>query len=505
MKKLFLLVSAALALVLPARATWSIVVVNHRTGEVAVAGATCIPQLNLMQAIPVAVVGKGGGVIQASGDPAGLLIIHAGLLAGEDPALILQDVLDAAQSPGQHQIGIVSFDGAPVTFTGRSAQAAKGGVVGEVGDLSYAIQGNVLTSSQVWLSAEQALLSTPGDLGQKVLAAMEAARSWGGDGRCSCSITSATSCGAPPPGFTKSAHCGFVIVARMGDVDSPCTQSQNCATGSYYMKLNVAGANAQARDPDPVLQLQAKYDTWRAAHLGRPDGVRSTVDAVQSLPADGVTRRKVTVRLVDLEGVPLASGGATVAVATLDGLPSLASVGPVVDNGDGSYSFELVAGTQPGLDTFVITADDGIGKATLYPYLAVRLDQPAPLHAGFDTVSASRGATVPFVVDVPSKPKGVYWILGSLSGTSASLGPGPFSVPLVPDSFLWTTFRLAGTPGLLPGTHGFLDASGRAEGAFVAGPGQLLSLAGMRIDWAASVLGKGPPLGTNAVGFDVVP
>ena len=63
----------------------------------------------------------------------------------------------------------------------------------------------------------------------------------------------------------------------------------------------------------------------------------------------------------------------------------------------------------------------------------------------------------------------------------------------------------AGTPGMLPGTHGFLDAGGRAEGAFVAGPGQLLALAGMRIDWAASVLGKGPPLATNAVGFDVLP
>ena len=180
-------------------------------------------------------------------------------------------------------------------------------------------------------------------------------------------------------------------------------------------------------------------------------------------------------------------------------------MGPIVDNGDGSYTFELVAGTQTGLDTFVITADDGVEKATLYPYLDVRLDAPAPLHAGFDVVSASRGATVPFVLDVPSKPKGVYWILGSLSGTSSSLGPGPFSVPLVPDAFLWTTFRFAGTPGMLPGTQGFLDANGRAEGAFVAGPGQLLALAGMRIDWAASVLGKGKPLGTNPVGFDVVP
>jgi hypothetical protein len=336
------------------------------------------------------------------------------------------------------------------------------------------------------------------------MAAMEAARALGGDGRCSCSINNATGCGAPPPGFTKSAHCGFVIVARIGDVDAPCDPNKGCAQGSYYMILNVAGQNAGNPDPDPVLQLQTKYDAWRANHVGRPDGILSTVDAVQSMPADGATKRTVTVRLADVDGAPLASGGASVVVATVDGLPSLASVGPVVDNGDGSYAFELTSGTRVGLDRFVITADDGAEKATLYPYLDVRLDAPAPLHAGFDAVSASRGATVPFVVSEPSKPKGVYWILGSLSGTVPGLRFGPFTVPLNPDTFTWSTFRLAGS-AMLPGTQGFLDASGRAEGAFVAGPGQLLSLAGARIDWAAVVLGKGPPLATNAVGFDVLP
>ncbi|MCI0636242.1 MAG: DUF1028 domain-containing protein, partial [Actinobacteria bacterium] len=371
LRKYAFLLFSALVLAVPASATWSIVVVNTRTGEVAVAGATCIPRLNLLQAIPVLVVGQGAGVIQASGDPDGLLIIHAGLLAGEDPALILAQVLAAAQSPAQHQIGIVSFAGAPVTFTGGRAQAAKGGVVGEVGDLIYAIQGNVLTGSPVWLEAESALLSTPGDLGQKVMAAMEAARAFGGDGRCSCSITAPTSCGVPPPAPFKSAHCGFVVVSRIGDVDSPCSQSSNCATGSYYLKLNVKGAQADPNDPDPVLQLQGDYATWRANRAGRPDGILSTVEAVQSLPADGVTRRTVTIELVDLDGVPLTSGGATVEVTTVDGGPSLSSVGPVTDHGDGSYSFELTAGTQVGLDRFVISADDGVIQATLYPYLEV--------------------------------------------------------------------------------------------------------------------------------------
>ena len=227
---------------------------------------------------------------------------------------------------------------------------------------------------------------------------------------------------------------------------------------------------------------------------------------MDSLPADGVTRRTVTVRLVDVDGTPLSSGGATVEVSTADGGPSLATVGAVSDHGDGSYSFPLTAGTQAGLDRFVITASDGFVEATLYPYLAVRHDERAPLHVGFDSISATRGAHVPFVVDVASKPKGHYLILGTLSGTMPGMRRGRLTLPLNPDSFTHTTLVHADDPGLLPGTRGKLDRAGRAEGGFVEPPRELmLALVGQRLDWAALVLGKGPPLATNSVGFDVVP
>ena len=51
------------------------------------------------------------------------------------------------------------------------------------------------------------------------MAAMQAARSMGGDGRCSCSPTLPTSCGSPPPSFTKSAHIAYMMVARAGDTE----------------------------------------------------------------------------------------------------------------------------------------------------------------------------------------------------------------------------------------------------------------------------------------------
>ena len=56
-KRILALALAFLLLVDTARATWSIVVVNHRTGEVCVASATCISNFDLKPALCVLRVG----------------------------------------------------------------------------------------------------------------------------------------------------------------------------------------------------------------------------------------------------------------------------------------------------------------------------------------------------------------------------------------------------------------------------------------------------------------
>ena len=114
--------------------------------------------------------------------------------------------------------------------------------------------------------------------------ASEAARALGGDGRCSCTVGAPTSCGVPPPNFTKSAHVGFIVLARIGDVDGVCNPTVGCSSGRYYLNLNVIGSN---RAPDPVLTLQADYALWRAALAGRPDQVHST--AALDAPALAIT------------------------------------------------------------------------------------------------------------------------------------------------------------------------------------------------------------------------
>ncbi len=477
----------------PAQATWSVVAVDRRTGEVCVAIATCIPRSDLSAGVAVIVVGKGGAVSQSLGDTgaAARMVIFDGLQNGDSPAEIRRRLQEEDPMWASKQFGIVDFLNEPEAFgAGGSARKA---VSGETGDILYAIQGNVLAGRRVIDECEAAFRSASGDLGQRVMAAMERAREFGGDGRCSCLMGGPDDCGAPPPGFVKSAHSACMLLARIGDIDGVCGQPTGCANGDYTLRLIVRGAN---QHPDPIITLRSLYDTWRADRAGRPDGILSQVDGVDSLPADGETERTFTIRLVDVEGVPLAHGGAALTVLP-EGGSSHANLGPVVDHGDGSYSFALRAGTTSGLDRLVITAADDLVDETLHPVLEVRSDARKPLHVGFDAVSASAGAKVPFVVDVPARAGEKYWLFATVTGSLR----GPLVLKPTPEFFPF----LPGTSPFYPAPPGRLDARGRADVAFDAPAGLLAPLIGLRVHWTAAVLGQGGLLTTNTMRFDVHP
>ncbi|MEO2163181.1 MAG: DUF1028 domain-containing protein [bacterium] len=213
-----------------AQATWSVVVVNKKTGEVCMATATCIMGTGLENMVPVIVVGKGAGASQVfvlSGAQ-NRKIMFSGFKNGILPARILDLIVKSDSGVEWRGFGIVSFAGPPVSFLGDQAGEGKGTVSGETDELIYAIQGSGLAGAAVVLAAEQALLVTPGDLSMRVMMAMEAARSMGGDGRCSCNPAAADSCGSPPPSFDKSAHQALMFLARPGDKNGSCTGKEGC-------------------------------------------------------------------------------------------------------------------------------------------------------------------------------------------------------------------------------------------------------------------------------------
>ena len=376
---------ATLALLLftgQALATWSIVVVDLVTGEVCVACATCIENFNLRRAVSIIAEEAGGGASQAFGAPTTTrILINDLLLMGVPPEEILSQIETFDNQFQFRQFGIVDLAGRTAAHTGTGTGDWAGHVTGRVGNLVYAIQGNVLTGAPVVAEAEAALINTPGDLGQRVMAAMEAAQAMGGDGRCSCNPTAPTSCGSPPATFTKSAHVGFFLIARPGD--EPYCTSFGCGFGDLYFFINKAGLGAS--DPDPVFEIRIKYDEWRNALDGRPDGSLSTVFSYTNETTPGSTTPvSFVLDLADVDGDLLTTGGATISLEHDPASAGLATLHQFTDHLDGTYTVEVMPGSGAGLDQLRFIVDDGIRPVTLWPptRLLHRTPAPAPLSAG---------------------------------------------------------------------------------------------------------------------------
>lgn len=348
-------------------ATWSIVIADSETREVAIGTVTCLNNYDLLAIVPVVVVGKGAGACQASGDFNGIRrpIIFEQLQLGTPPDEILA-LLAGITGHQSRQYGIADTQARMITFTGSQCLQWAGGVVGQQGTLVYAIQGNILAGNCVVPAIEQALLGTAGDIPARLMAGMQAARQTGGDGRCSCSPSNPTSCGCPPHSFNKSGHIGGMVVARVGDTDDPVCNASGCADGDYFMRLNVS--YQPSGNPDPVVQLQELFDTWRASLNGRPDAIQSTVTFdPATLPPNGTATGAMLVTLNDWSGAPISVPIQSLTVVHAPGSAELSTIGTPVDNDDGTFMVPLIAGTQPGTDLFRITVDDGFRPVVLAP------------------------------------------------------------------------------------------------------------------------------------------
>lgn len=495
-----------LGLCLPAaRATWSIVVVNTRTGEVAVASATCLDGFDLEFFLPVIVPGVGAAAAQSIVDSSGVnrRKIWDLLQAGVDPQSIVQQLAIGDPQYQGRQYGITSFQHFPATFTGNNAGAAKYGIAGVSDDLRYAIQGNVLVGVLPVYAAESALLSTPGDLSQKLIAAMEAARAAGGDGRCSCNPVAPTSCGAPPPNFQYSAYTGFVIVSRVGDSLGLCGGATGCANGQYYLNLNaVSGPGG----PEPVLLLGTAYNTWRANQAGYADHVQSKLTrSAPRAPADGVTRIAVQVELKDINGAALTQALSGFQITPVAGNPD-ASLSAIEDLGGGRYRCSVRAGLQAGTARWQVVAQHPGRNVRLYPDLVIEIDPLSATHCGYAEVSASAGARVPLIANFgASQAQEPYRILGSMSGTTPPTLFEGVSVALANDNFFQSTL-VAQDGARFDDLVGTLNAQGRAQGFFQVAPGSLVLHIGQRIDWVAlKRAGTSAAIAGNSAGFWIVP
>jgi uncharacterized Ntn-hydrolase superfamily protein len=130
-------------------------------------------------AVPAAEAGVGAVATQSYANlayrPDGLAMLRGGRSAQET-----LDALTAADDGrDQRQAGVVDAAGRAATFTGPGCHEWAGGRTGD----GYAVQGNILTGPEVVAAMERAWLSASGDLADRLLSALAAGDSAGGDRR----------------------------------------------------------------------------------------------------------------------------------------------------------------------------------------------------------------------------------------------------------------------------------------------------------------------------------
>lgn len=340
-----------------AQATWSIIIIDTRTREIAVASATCLTGFDLQAETPILVPRVGAGTAQSFVEPTGLNLtfIRDSLVAGLTPDQILAGL--ASRDPGHQtrQYGIVDAEGRTLTFSGTGAGPWAGGETGRLGDLVYAVQGNVLTGEVVVRASVDAILNTPGGLADKLMASMEAARAMGGDGRCSCHAPRADGCGAPPPAFTKSAHIAYMLIARDGD-DNACQAVYR--VGNQTQSVTTADVNA---DGKPDLLASAAGAMGVAINISPVGGPPVFSDPVV-LPIAS-TLRDVAVADFDADGRPdvavadLAAGSVRLFATRADGTLEPGPVWPMAAQASALLAADLNSDGRPDLAAACVAAD----------------------------------------------------------------------------------------------------------------------------------------------------
>src|SRR5918994_3723481 len=214
--------------------TYSIVARDAATGQIGVAVQS--HWFSVGSIVTWAEAGVGAGATQSFVEPAygprGLELMRRGVAA---PEALKQLVAKDAQPHGR-QIAMIDAAGRVSAYTGKAAISAAGHHIGD----GFSVQANMMANERIWPAMAAAYRGAKGDLADRMLAALEAAETAGGDirGRQSAAIliVKAKSSGRPWVGADR------VFDLRVDDHASPIEELRR------LMRLQRAYAHANRGD-----------------------------------------------------------------------------------------------------------------------------------------------------------------------------------------------------------------------------------------------------------------
>lgn len=249
----------------PALATWTVIAIDQKTGQVSIASASCVDDIDdgMRDAIAVVVPGKAVAACQAAVDRThqNHALIFDELKRGTDPHRIIE-MLSADPQFQSRQFGILDMEGRFASHTGLNntfeALAAPGHVAGT--GIYYQVLGNTIRYGALRKGAK-AFEDASGSLSDRVMAALETVDANGGDVRCSC----------PPPESNalpcdnKHSHAAYILLANPTDASGDAQSN-----GKYALYIGVtqpAPGRTQGAKPgeslNPVKTLRMRYDALR--------------------------------------------------------------------------------------------------------------------------------------------------------------------------------------------------------------------------------------------------
>jgi uncharacterized Ntn-hydrolase superfamily protein len=219
--------------------TYSIVARDPATGELGVAVQS--HWFSVGTVVPWAEAGVGAVATQSFVDPSygrnGLELMRSGMSAPD----ALKTLLAKDDGRDVRQVAMIDAQGRVDAWTGPKDIAEAGHQVGT----NYSVQANLMLSSAVWPAMARAFERTRGDLAERLLAALDAAQSAGGDIRGKQSAALLVVTGTP----TGQPWKDRVFDIRVDDHAEPLKELRRLATlQRAYNHMNAGDLALEKQD-----------------------------------------------------------------------------------------------------------------------------------------------------------------------------------------------------------------------------------------------------------------
>jgi uncharacterized Ntn-hydrolase superfamily protein len=257
--------------------------------------------------VPWAEAGVGAVATQSLVDPSygplGLELMRAGRSAPD----ALKSLLAGDEGRDVRQVAMIDAQGRVAAHTGSKAIQAAGHIVGK----DFSVQANLMLNDQVWPAMAQAFESARGDLADRMLAALDAGQSAGGDirGRQSAAIIVVT--GKP----TGRPWVDRIFDLRVDDSPEPLKELRRLVNlQRAYNHMNAGDVAMEKKDNDAALREygaaerlvpnSAEMIFWHAVALVNMGRTEESLPLFRRVFAMNANWATLTPRLVKSEMLP---------------------------------------------------------------------------------------------------------------------------------------------------------------------------------------------------------